>query len=89
MQIELITEIFTENKESKYKKTKEVKESLKREELELYMLHDIEGAKRSFLQMGCLWDYKCGQTKYGYRITETTIHNKSEGIVTRNKFQYN
>lgn len=65
-----------------------VKEILKKDDLRLEMLKNIKNLFSVYNILDCDFDYKCSQTKLGFKVTETTTQNRITKEIEIKHFLY-
>lgn len=58
-------------------------------DIRLEMLKDIDGCYKSWQILDYVFDYKCSQTKYGYKIVKTIRQHKKTKETVITEFNYN
>lgn len=82
MNVTLITTTYLNGEKT------QVKELLKNDDLRLEMIKNIKDAYISWGILDYNFDYKCEQTKYGYKVVKTLRQHKDTRELVIMDFQY-
>jgi len=83
MKITILTTVF-------YGGTKTQKtENVQKNDLRIEMLANYKSLRTTYNILDCVFDYECGQTKFGYRITKTIVQHKITKHTTVQQISYN
>ena len=82
MKVQLITTVIKNGAK------KITKENLKSDDIRLEMLKNIKDKFTVYNILDCNFNYKCSQTKFGFKVTETVIQNRITKEIEIKQFLY-
>lgn len=83
MKITILTTVFDGANKT------QTSEKVQRDDLRLEMLANVHSLFNTYRILDCVFDYECGQTKFGYRITKTIVQHKITKHTTIQNITYN